>query len=212
MLQWELVESAPFAENTYIVYRTVGGAAVVIDPGDDPEAVAERLAALRLAVVAILNTHGHLDHIFGNGALKECFPAAPLIIGAGDEPALTDAERNLGAQYGFEFSSPPADRTVNEGDVLELLDEPWRVLEIPGHSPGHVVFVLDRLGWVFGGDVLFAGGIGRTDFPDGDGPALLRGIREKLYALPPATIVFPGHGPTTTIGQERASNPFTRGA
>ncbi len=210
-MRWEMVESQPFGENTYVAFREPGGPAVVIDPGFDPPAVDELLTRLRLEVVAILNTHGHLDHIFGNAALKERWPAAPLIIGAGDAAALTDPVRNLGASYGFEFSSPPADRTVAEGEVLELLGARWLVREVPGHSPGHVVFILDEPQWVFGGDVLFRGGVGRFDLPDGDGPLLFRGIREKLYVLPPATTVFPGHGPSTTIGREIAANPFTRG-
>ena len=123
---------------------------------------------------------------------------------------LTDAFLNLSAAFGEPVVSPPADRLVDEGERLELAGFTLDVLDLPGHSPGHVVFVVreEPTPVVLGGDVLFRGGIGRTDFPGGDYELLLRGIREKLWPLPPATVVYPGHGPATTVGHERRTNPF----
>jgi hydroxyacylglutathione hydrolase len=206
-----VVESMPFAENTYIVWRPGRGVAIVIDPGFEPDAVLDRLRAERLSASLILNTHGHVDHIAGNDALKAAFPGAPLVIGAGDAAMLTDPMLNLSGLSGVAITSPPADRTVREGDVVEAAGLRLEVLDIPGHSPGHVVFVLRDGPMVFGGDVLFAGSIGRTDFPGGDPDQLLSGIRAKLWPLPDETRVYPGHGPETTVGEEKRTNPFLAG-
>ena len=139
------------------------------------------------------------------------YPGAPLVIGRNDERMLSDPVLNLSAHSGFPVTSPPADSLVAEGDILEIAGFQWEVLDIPGHSPGHVVF-LQRFPTgqvaVFGGDVLFRGSIGRTDFPGGDHEALIRGIRRKLFTLPEDTVVYPGHGPVTTVAREMRSNPF----
>jgi glyoxylase-like metal-dependent hydrolase (beta-lactamase superfamily II) len=208
-VQIHTIVSLPFEENTYIVWRPPLREALVIDPGLEPEAILDFLSEQSLTPAAILNTHGHADHIAGNAALKEAFPAAPLIIGEGDAPMLTNADANLSAPFGFEIVSPTADRLVREGEVVEAAGLRLEVLEIPGHSPGHVVLVLREAPCiVFGGDVLFRGGIGRTDFPGGSHSKLLEGIRTKLFTLPPTTVVYPGHGPVTTVGYEKRSNPF----
>jgi glyoxylase-like metal-dependent hydrolase (beta-lactamase superfamily II) len=133
-----------------------------------------------------------------------------LIIGQGDADKLTDPYKNLSASLGVPIVSPPADRLVNEGDTLELAGMTLEVLEMPGHSVGHVVFVWRGAApWVvFAGDVLFQGSIGRTDFPDSSTSQLIDGIHRKLFTLPDDTIILPGHGPTTTIGDEKAHNPF----
>jgi glyoxylase-like metal-dependent hydrolase (beta-lactamase superfamily II) len=206
------VESAPFAENSYIAHHRGASEAVVIDPGFEPEPIIEYLSKQGLKLAAILNTHGHVDHIAGNGAIKEAFPEAPLVIGVGDAAMLTDPWLNLSGPFGMSITSPPADRTLREGETYEAAGLRLEVLEIPGHSPGHIVFVWrDETPIVFGGDVLFAGSIGRTDFPGGNLNQLLAGIRAKLWPLPEATIVYPGHGPATTIGEERRTNPFLTG-
>jgi glyoxylase-like metal-dependent hydrolase (beta-lactamase superfamily II) len=206
------VESMPFAENTYIVWRPGRADAVVIDPGFEPEPVLEHLADEGLTAALILNTHGHVDHIAGNADLKRAFPAAPLVIGAGDAAMLTDPMRNLSGLAGESIVSPPADRLVGEDDVVEAVGLRLEVLDIPGHSPGHVVYVLRGAPpVVFGGDVLFRGSIGRTDFPGGDLGQLIGGIRAKLWPLPDETVVYPGHGPATTVGHERRTNPFLTG-
>lgn len=207
--QVRTVVSSPFEENSYVVWTAGRTDCVVFDPGLEPDLIFDEMRAEGLTLAAILNTHGHADHIGGNEALKQAFPAAPLVIGAGDAIMLTDAMANLSAAFGLPILSPPADRQVTEGDVVEAAGLRFDVLEIPGHSPGHVVFVVQGDPTVvFGGDVLFRGSIGRTDFPGGSMDTLLDGIRAKLYALPDDTVVYSGHGPATTVGHERRTNPF----
>lgn len=204
--------SMPFEENTYVVWRPGSTECVVIDPGLQPELIEECLREEGLTVQAILNTHGHADHIAGNEAMKQLAPDAPLLIGESDVPLLTDPEANMSAAFGFAVLSPLADRTVKEGDIIEAGGLRFRVLDIPGHSPGHVVFVHEgKPMQVFGGDVLFRGSIGRDDFPGGNGRLLREGIRRKLFTLPADTVVYPGHGPVTTVGYEMQTNPFLAG-
>jgi glyoxylase-like metal-dependent hydrolase (beta-lactamase superfamily II) len=209
MLQIQTLVSQPFEENTYILWQPPAREAVVIDPGLEPEMILDFLRENDLIPAVILNTHGHADHIAGNAALKSAFPHAPLVIGAGDAPMLLDADLNLSAPFGMPVTSPPADRLVREGDIVEAAALVFRVLDIPGHSPGHVVYVYDGPPiQIFGGDVLFRGSVGRTDFPGGSSEVLFEGIRNKLFVLPANGVVYPGHGPVTTIGQEKATNPF----
>ena len=202
--------SMPFEENTYVVWQEGRTDAVVFDPGLEPELILDCLREEGLTVAAILNTHGHADHIGGNGAMKDAYPDAPLVIGAGDAVMLTDAEANLSGPFGAPITSPPADRTVNEGDSVEAAGLTFEVLHVPGHSPGHVAFVQRGAAplRVFGGDVLFRGGIGRSDFPGGDHELLLDGIRRKLFLLPADSVIYPGHGPVTTVAHEMRTNPF----
>lgn len=208
-LHIQTLVSQPFAENTYVVGRSGTREVVVIDPGLEPDLILDYLAAEQLTPVAILNTHGHADHIAGNQALKQAFLQLPLVIGANEVRLLADPYANLSAPFGLPVTSPPADRTVREGEDIEAAGIRFQVVDVPGHSPGHVVFVVrDQPTIVFGGDVLFRDSIGRTDFPGSNGPLLVRGIREKLFSLPGDTVVYPGHGPPTTIEYERRHNPF----
>jgi glyoxylase-like metal-dependent hydrolase (beta-lactamase superfamily II) len=165
-----------------------------------------------LKPAALLITHGHSDHIGGNAALKRQWPDCPLVIGANDAEKLIDPEKNLSARFGKPIISPAADRLIVHGDTIEYAGFLFEVREIPGHSLGHVVFIcrLQDPPIVFGGDVLFAGSVGRTDFPDGNFDQLANGIREHLFNLPDPTIVLSGHGPATTIGEEKRTNPFLR--
>ena len=206
------VLSREFGQNAYVAWPRGGSEAVVVDPGFDLPAVEAVLKREGLKVAAILNTHGHADHIAGNAGLKGAHPDAPLVIGRGDAHLLTDPEANLSAGFGLAITSPPADRLVEHGERFEAAGVTWEVREIPGHSPGSVVFLaLDfEPPIAIVGDVLFSGSVGRTDFPGGSAETLFEGIRRHLYGLPDPTRVYPGHGPPTTIGAERRGNPFVR--
>ncbi len=207
------IESMPYAQNTYVLWQPGKPDAIVVDPGYEPNLIFDLLKAEKLTPVVILNTHGHFDHIAGNAAMKKRYPEIPLVIGYGDAAMLTDPILNLSAFAETPVISPTADRTLREGETIEYAGLSMEVLEIPGHSPGHVVFVLsdgERI-TVLGGDVLFAGSIGRTDFPGGSLPQLLSGIRAKLWPLPDDTVVYPGHGPETTVGEEKKNNPYCAG-
>jgi glyoxylase-like metal-dependent hydrolase (beta-lactamase superfamily II) len=208
-LQIRTLVSQPFAENTYVVWLPSRQDALVFDPGLEPELILDVLRTEGLSVAAVLNTHGHADHIAGNEAVKEVFPDAPLVIGVNDAPLLSDAMANLSGPFGMPVVSPPANRLVREGDVLEYAGIRLEVLDVPGHSPGHVVYLYrDQPSLIFGGDVLFRGSIGRFDLPGCDGTLLVSGIQKKLLTLAPDTVIYPGHGPTTTIGHEKQTNPF----
>src|SRR6266545_3447751 len=204
------IESQPFAENSYLVWNDGSTEAFVIDPGFEPELIREALEERGLALVAIVCTHGHCDHIAGNTALKQAYPEIPIIIGRGDAAMLTDAMANMGALFGFEVTSPPADRVVTEGETLTVAGITMDVFDVPGHSPGHVVYVLrdTKPTLVLGGDVLFRGGCGRTDFPGGSFTQLKANIQRVLWPLPDDTVVYPGHGPVTTTGHEKRTNPY----
>ncbi len=204
------IVSAPFDENTYIIWLKGRGDCLVIDPGYQPEQILGFLDEHQIVPAAILNTHGHSDHIAGNDALKRRWPDCPLIIGLGDARKLTDAELNLSARYGRAITSPPADRTVSQGDQVSAAGFDLEVREVPGHSSGHVIFVWTQNtpSLVFVGDVIFQGSVGRTDFYDGDMDQLTEGIRAKVFDLPDDTVLLPGHGSTTTVGIEKRTNPY----
>lgn len=206
--QIQTIVSMPFAENTYVAWLPGQSDCLVVDPGTEPDAILAFLKEHALTPAAILNTHGHADHIAGNADLKEVYPLAPLVIGVGDAPMLTDPDLNLSRSYGLDLISPAADRVLNDGDSVLFAGLTLDIREIPGHSPGHIVFVVRDAAIVFGGDVLFRGSIGRTDFPGGSFETLAEGIRSKLYILPDETVIYPGHGPVTKVGFEKRSNPY----
>jgi len=210
----ECIVSPPFQENTYIVWLDGRSDCVIVDPGTTPDDVIELLEERGLTPAAILLTHGHSDHIAGNAALKERWPDCPLVIGELDAVKLIDPVQNLSAQYGFHLVSPPADVLVHEGESYSAAGMDFEIHETPGHSIGHVIFVWKSTDTtvVFGGDVLFAGGVGRTDFPDGSFQQLAQSIRNHFYNLPDEAVVLSGHGPATTVGREKKSNPFVRPA
>jgi glyoxylase-like metal-dependent hydrolase (beta-lactamase superfamily II) len=179
--------------------------AAVIDPGGDADRILITLAKDKLRCIYIINTHGHFDHSADNNRIKEV-TGAKLLIHRADAPMILHQSRS-GGMWGTPIdNSPPPDRFLEEGDIIMIGDISIKVLHTPGHSSGGISLVTDKI--VFVGDTLFAGSIGRTDFPGGDYKGLLRNVREKIFTLGDDVIVYPGHGPKTTVGRESKTNPF----
>jgi hydroxyacylglutathione hydrolase len=198
----------PFRENTYLVIDESSGEAIVIDPGDEGDEILAMIDASRATVRAIWLTHAHLDHIGAVSALRRRFANLPVHLHPLDHPVY-DAASSYADSYGIPFEQPDAaDRELAHGDVMRVGDLSFDVIHAPGHSPGHVVF--HGNGVLLGGDVLFAGSVGRTDLPMAN-PAHMQQSLATLAALPPETVVYPGHGDATTIGEELRSNPFLNG-
>ncbi|MGC8738919.1 MAG: MBL fold metallo-hydrolase [Candidatus Hydrogenedens sp.] len=200
-MEVKVYEITPFLVNTYILIDN--GEAIVIDPGESNLRLIKDLEKLK--VKAVINTHCHIDHCGGNASICRT-TSAPLLMHPESEVVL----QTLGQQallFGVPFqASPPPDGYLQEGDEIQVGNLKVKVLYTPGHAPGHISLKGD--GFVFVGDVLFQGSIGRTDLPGGDFETLISSIKEKLFLLPDDTVVYPGHGPATTIGEERKYNPF----
>jgi hydroxyacylglutathione hydrolase len=199
-----------FQENALLLWPQGKTDCWLVDPGFDPqdEALAAEVEQHHLTPKAILLTHCHADHLAGVRALQQRLPATPLWAPRDEEHMLGDANANLSAPFGFGVTAPPADRLLKPGEQLQLGPLAWNVLDVGGHSPGGLAFYCPAAGIVVVGDALFAGSIGRHDFPGSSQRRLLRNIREHLLTLPPETIVYSGHGPTTTIAREKRYNPF----
>jgi hydroxyacylglutathione hydrolase len=179
-----------------------GKIAVIIDPGEESSRFIDLLTELKLELKAILLTHGHADHIGAVGVLRNRYPETEVISHKEDMDSLVDPTKNLAALMGIPLNVGAVDRTVEDGDILRFEDIELEVRHVPGHTPGHVVFIHQGQD-AFVGDTLFSEGIGRWDFPTGNGELLIRSIKEKLLTLDDSCRVYPGHGPNTTIGQER---------
>lgn len=196
----------PFATNCYIVSGRRCSHALIIDPAEPSNLLLETIRRENLTVVGIVNTHGHGDHIGGNGFLKSEL-GCPIMVSELDAPMLTDAHANLSAYLGVDcVESPPADCILRDGDTIRADSFSLKVIHTPGHSPGGICLYAD--GVLFSGDTLFAGSIGRTDFPGSSFDKLIESVRTRLIVLPDTTVVYPGHGPETTIGKERLTNPW----
>jgi hydroxyacylglutathione hydrolase len=183
--------------------------ALVIDPGDDVDAILARLTEHSLHVVGIVHTHAHIDHIGGAERLAEVTKAATYLHSA-DEFLLRTLRVQARLVGMSDVKAPPIDHMLADGDTVRFGRYEAAVLHTPGHSPGSISLVVHDAELCLSGDTLFCGDIGRTDLWGGDGDAIVRSIRERLYTLPPAVRVVPGHGPETTIDQERANNPVVR--
>lgn len=203
-----VMEVGPLMVNAYIVEDPPSKKAVVVDPGDDGEAILSEIGARGLAVEKILLTHGHFDHV-GAVRLLRAKTGAPVHLHADDAGRMATARRQ-GLMFGLSVEDPPpADVLVGEGDRIAFAGGEFLVAHTPGHTPGCVSYL--RGGMAFVGDLVFAGSIGRTDLPGGSHERLLRSVREKIFVLPDDTVIFPGHGPSTTVGREKRSNPFFTG-
>jgi len=201
----DTLPTGPLEVNCYIIGCEKTGKAAVIDPGGDAEKILERLKQHELDLVTIINTHGHFDHIGGNRELMEATSAELLIHQ--DDRQLLDYAQEHAAAYGLQTeASPPPTRELVGDEKLSVGALSLQVIHTPGHSPGGICLYVDDCLLV--GDTLFAGSIGRTDLPGGDHQLLIAGIKEKLLPLPETTRVCPGHGPMTTIGEEKQYNPF----
>jgi glyoxylase-like metal-dependent hydrolase (beta-lactamase superfamily II) len=195
----------PLQVNCFLVVCRETHDAMVIDPGEDGSRILQLADKEGLKITKVVNTHGHFDHIGANRQLIEA-TGAELMLHAADLPLLPQA-RNHAEAFGLTVDpSPEPDRLLDQGDTFEVGELTFKVFHVPGHSPGGICLLGD--GHLFVGDVLFAGSIGRTDLQGGDFNALVKGVREHLFNLPDETIVHPGHGPDTTIGRERKTNPF----
>lgn len=201
----EKFEVGLFLVNTYLVGCRRSGLGFIVDPGDQGDEILLRSEQLGLNIQYIVNTHGHIDHIAENGYIREK-TGARIIIHPDDAGMLTDPNRNLSAYIADQVVSPPADLYFHEGESFRVGNLNFDVLHTPGHSPGSVCLVNDKLAFV--GDVLFFDSVGRTDFPGGSHTVLLQSIRWKLIPRGDDLLVYPGHGPATTIGRERRENPF----
>lgn len=215
-LQAAQIAVTPFQQNCALIWDAETGKGVVVDPGGDLPRILAAIERGGVKVERILLTHGHLDHAGGAAALKQRLEAkqgAPVPV-EGPHRAdqfLLDGIAAQAAQYGLDgMEGVTPDRWLEEGDTVAIAGQDFAVLHCPGHAPGHVVFVSQPLGFAILGDVLFRGSIGRTDFPYGDHAALLHAIRTKLFPLGDAMRFLCGHGPGSTIGDERRSNPFLR--
>lgn len=187
--------------NCYILGCDRTKEAVIIDPGADCDKIKNRLEEMKVSAKYILNTHGHGDHI----GVNEKF-GLPVLIHQLDAPFLKNSIKNLSAMFGFNVSSPNANRLLEDRDIVKVGNLSLEIIHTPGHTPGSISIKCDNI--VFTGDTLFCEGVGRTDLPYASEKDLFNSIREKLLILPDSTRIYPGHGPASTIGHERKHNPF----
>jgi hydroxyacylglutathione hydrolase len=199
---------APMMKNGYVLACRETRKAVYIDPGDEADEMLDFLRESELSLVSILNTHGHMDHICGNRTVKQACDV-PIYLHR-DDQFLYSALRKQGKWFGFEYEpAPPVDCYFEDEQTLPVGNLEVRVLHTPGHSPGSVSLQVEE--HVFCGDLIFAGSVGRTDLPGGAPRLLLRMIRERILPLGENKVLHPGHGPSTTVGRERLTNPFLNG-
>jgi glyoxylase-like metal-dependent hydrolase (beta-lactamase superfamily II) len=195
--------------NCYVVSSGEGGCWLV-DAGFEPGEMLDFVAEKKLQLRQVVLTHAHLDHIAGLSEVRDRYPQVPIVVHEAERAFLVEPALNLSIMLGEPVIAPQATGTLAHGQVLQLDDLSFEVRHTPGHSPGGICLYNAEHATAITGDTLFAGSVGRHDFPTADGWALMKSIREQLLTLPDETKVLPGHGPATTIGRERRSNPFLR--
>ncbi len=204
-MQVEPVVVSDYQENTFLVWDAETMRGVVVDPGAEGPRLLSRIEKIGFTPEAILLTHGHSDHIGAVRDIKAAFDI-PIYIGEGEEELLIDPAKNLSAAFGLNITSPPADHLLKEGDTIEVAGFTFGILATPGHSPASICYLHEKI--MFCGDVVFMGSIGRTDLPGCDHNLLMQSLSEKILPLDDAVFLYPGHGPATTVGRERMTNPF----
>jgi len=200
----------PFQENTYLLFDE-SKSAIVIDPGcyerEEENEIKSFIDDHELKLVKVLNTHCHIDHVLGNAFFYDTYGLKPILHKK--DLSILKAVKDYGTAFGINPTpSPEPEEFIEEGDNITFGNSTLRTLHIPGHAPGHVVFINDSQKIIIGGDILFYGSIGRTDLPGGDHDTLIKSIHEKLMTLNDDFVVYPGHGPSTNIGFEKKNNPF----
>jgi hydroxyacylglutathione hydrolase len=204
-MNYEILIVGPLETNCYLVYCQETLECAVVDPGADADKIFLMIARKSLKPVLILNTHGHVDHIGANKSIKEKFNI-PLYIHSADSPLLEDVQQSEMAIFLGAMDSPSPDHLLNDGDKIKIGKSFLRVIHTPGHSPGSVSFLGE--GFLLSGDTLFFGGVGRTDLPGGSWKEMESSIKNKILTMPDEMVILPGHGPFTTVGQEKRANPF----
>jgi glyoxylase-like metal-dependent hydrolase (beta-lactamase superfamily II) len=204
-MNYEMLIVSPLETNCYLVYSQDSVECAVVDPGAEADRIFQLIAQKSLKPALILNTHGHVDHIGANKDVKEKYNI-PLYIHSADGPMLENVQQSEMAIFLGAMDSPSPDHFLNDGDKIKIGKSFLQVIHTPGHSPGSVSFLGD--GFLLSGDTLFFGGVGRTDLPGGSWKEMESSIRNKILTMPDEMKVLPGHGPFTTVGQEKRANPF----
>lgn len=202
----------PYQENTYLIYDDQKNC-IIVDPGMDnyqeENHLKEYIESNGLKPIYLINTHGHIDHVLGNKFVADTYNLIPQFH-EGELPLVIQVQ-NYAPQMGIRYEPSPIPETfLKEEDIIEIGDEKLSLILAPGHSPAHLCLYSKKHNFLIGGDVLFKNSIGRTDLPGGNHQQLLDSIATKIYTLPEETVVYPGHGPSTTVGEEKKTNPFIR--
>lgn len=206
-MKYEMIVVGALETNCYLVYCEETRESAIVDPGGDPEKIIRKISELELKPVILINTHGHVDHVGANKDIKEKYDI-PLCIHSADSKMLNNIIASAMGLFLGAKKSPSPDKFCEEEEKIPIGNSHLEVIHTPGHSPGSISLSGD--GFLLSGDLLFCGGVGRTDLPGGSWGVLEDSIRNKIFNFPDDTIVLPGHGPATTVGQEKMANPFIR--